>query len=126
MDTFFDRIDDTQWGHVIMQMAVGARNEASIMRDPEAIRCCETGRAKPGTDIFLGKRQYTDDQLGKLDGPGRDVVEFNYDWTKRTPKAHLTPRQRKRLRKLSRTAKRKGLPFDEATVIMTIIQPALA
>lgn len=111
MDTFFDRIDDTQWGHVIMALAVGARSEASYMRDPEAIRCAETGYSPK--DIYLGKRQYTDDQLGKLDGPGRDVVEFNYDWTNRTPKARLTKRQRAKLRKARRAAKRIGKPFSE-------------
>ena len=112
MDTFFDRNADTQWGHVVMALAVGARSEASYMRDPEAIRCAETGYSP--VDIYLGKRQYTDDQIGKLDGPGRDVVNFEYQWTKRTPKARLSKRQRRRLRKASRAAKRAGLPFDES------------
>lgn len=81
------------------------------MRDPEAIRCAETGYSP--VDIYLGKRQYTDDQLGKLDGPGRDVVEFNYEWTNRTPKARLTKRQRAKLRKAKRAAKRKGIAFSD-------------
>ena len=102
----------SQWGAVVLQLAVGARSEASYMRDPEAIRCAETGYSP--VDIYLGKRQYTDDQLGKLDGPGRDIVDFNYEWTKRTPKARLSKRQRSKLRKASRAAKRKGIAFNEA------------
>lgn len=102
----------SQWGAVVLQLAVGARSEASYMRDPEAIRCSETGYSP--CDIYLGKRQYTDDQLGKLDGPGRDVVEFNYEWTGRTPKARLSKRQRAKLRKAKRAAKRKGKAFDES------------
>lgn len=101
----------SQWGAVVLQLAVGARSEASYMRDPEAIRCHKTGYSP--RDIYLGKRQYTDDQLGKLDGPGRDVVEFNYDWTNRTPKARLSKRQRAKLRKAKRAAKRKGIAFSE-------------
>lgn len=101
----------SQWGEVVLQLAVGARSEASYMRDPEAIRCHETGYSP--SDIYLGKRQYTDDQLGKLDGPGRDVVDFNYEWTNRTPKARLTKRQRAKLRKAKRAAKRKGIAFTE-------------
>ena len=111
----------SQWGAVVLQLAVGARSEASYMRDPEAIRCAETGYSP--VDIYLGKRQYTDDQLGKLDGPGRDIVDFNYEWTKRTPKARLSKRQRSKLRKASRAAKRKGIAFNEAEFIsVTLIE----
>lgn len=115
MDTFIDRAEGTQWGQVIMQLAVGARSEASYMRDPEAIRCHDTGYSP--CDIYLGKRQYTDVQLGKLDGPGRDIVSFAYDWSSRTPKAQLTKRQRAKLRKAKRKAHRKGEAFDEVTFI---------
>lgn len=111
----------SQWGEVVLWLAQGARDEARIMRDPEAIRCAETGRAKPGTDIFLGKRQYTDDQLGKLDGPGRDIVPLAYTWTARTPKAQLTRRQRAKLRKARRKAKRNGQAFNEAEFIQVAI-----
>lgn len=118
MDTFFDNVADTQWGQVIMQLAVGARSEASYMRDPEAIRCHETGYSP--ADIYLGQRQYTDVALGMLDGPVRDnplgYVDM-YSWSKRTPKARLTKRQRSKLRKASRKAKRQGLPFNEAEFI---------
>src|SRR6056300_1181090 len=55
MDTFFDRNADTQWGHMVMALAVGARDEGSYMRDPEAIRCHETGFSPK--DIYLGQRQ---------------------------------------------------------------------
>jgi hypothetical protein len=118
MDTFFDRNDETQWGHVIMQLAVGARSEASYMRDPEAIRCHETGYSP--CDIYLGQRQYTDVALGMLDGPVRDNPKGFLDqfgWTKRTPKANLTKRQRRKLRKASRKAKRQGTDFNEADFI---------
>lgn len=109
--SWHDAADGTMWGAVVNWMISGARSEASYMRDPEAIRCHETGYSPK--DIYLGKRQYTDDQLGKLDGPGRDVVEFKYEWTRRTPKARLTKRQRAKLRKARRAAKRIGKPFSE-------------
>ena len=115
MDTFFDRADGTQWGHVVAALQVGARSEASYMRDPEAIRCHETGYSP--CDIYLGKRQYTDVQLGKLDGPGRDIVSFAYDWSGRTPKAALTKRQRAKLRKAKRKAARNGDKFCELEFI---------
>ena len=115
MDTFFDRNADTQWGHVVMALAVGARSEASYMRDPEAIRCAETGYSPK--DIYLGRRYYTDDQIGKLDGPGRDIVPTDYTWTSRTPKARLTKRQRRKLRKARRAAKRNGDSFNESEFI---------
>ena len=117
MDTFFDNIDGTQWGHVIMQLAVGARSEASYMRDPEAIRCAETGYSP--ADIYLGRRYYTDDALGVMDGPMRDKQPLvdAYGWTNRTPKARLSKRQRRKLRKARRAAKRNGQQFNEAEFI---------
>ena len=121
MDTFLDRNADTQWGHVVMQLAVGARSEASYMRDPEAIRCSETGYSP--CDIYLGKRQYTDVQLGMLDGPPRDNPKGYldlYQWTDRTPKSRLTKRQRAKLRKLRRKAARNNETFVEAEVIAVI------
>lgn len=114
----FDQFDDSQWGHVILQLAVGARSEASYMRDPEAIRCHETGYSPK--DIYLGKRQYTDVALGMLDGPVRDNPKGfldNFQWTSRTPKARLSKRQRRKLRKASRKAKRNGEAFNEAEYI---------
>ena len=107
----------SQWGEVVLQLAVGARSEASYMRDPEAIRCHETGYSP--NDIYLGKRQYTDVQLGMLDGPARDkqpLVDL-FQWTARTPKAALTKRQRRKLRKAKRAAKRKGQAFVELEFI---------
>ena len=117
----------SQWGEVVLQLAVGARSEASYMRDPEAIRCHETGYSP--RDIYLGKRQYTDDQLGMIDGPMRDNPDNyldTYSWTNRTPKARLSKRQRAKLRKARRQAKRKGEAFDEDLAIMAIIHPVLA
>jgi hypothetical protein len=115
--SFLDAADGSQWGAVVLQLAVGARSEASYMRDPEAIRCHETGYSPK--DIYLGKRQYTDDQLGVIDGPMRDKQPLvdTYGWTNRTPKARLTKRQRSKLRKARRKAKRQGLPFSEAEFI---------
>jgi len=113
----FDQFDDSQWGAVVLQLAVGARSEASYMRDPEAIRCHESGYSP--VDIYLGRRQYTDVQLGMLDGPARDkqpLVDM-FQWTARTPKANLTKRQRRKLRKAKRAAKRKGEAFIELSFI---------
>ena len=112
---------DSQWGDVVLQLAVGARSEASYMRDPEAIRCHETGYSP--RDIYLGKRQYADVQLGMLDGPVRDNPKGfldQFQWTKRTPKAQLTKRQRAKLRKLRRKATRNGEKFEEFAVIAVI------
>lgn len=107
----------SQWGAVVLQLAVGARSEASYMRDPEAIRCHETGYSP--SDIYLGKRQYTDVALGMLDGPARDDKRLldAFQWTARTPKATLSKRQRAKLRKAKRAAKRKGEAFNEAEFI---------
>ena len=111
----------SQWGDVVLQLAVGARSEASYMRDPEAIRCAETGYSP--VDIYLGKRQYTDVSLGMLDGPVRDNPKGYldlYQWTSRTPKSRLTKRQRAKLRKLRRKAARNNETFVEAEVIAVI------
>ena len=108
----------SQWGEVVLMLAQGARSEASYMRDPEAIRCAETGYSPK--DIYLGKRQYTDDQLGVTDGPMRDNPSNyldTYGWTKRTPKSRLTKRQRSKLRRARRAAKRKGIAFSEEDYI---------
>ena len=115
--TFEDAADGTMWGAVVNWMQVGARSEASYMRDPEAIRCHETGYSPK--DIYLGKRQYTDDQLGVIDGPMRDRQPLvdTYGWTARTPKAQLTKRQRRKLRKARRAAKRNGIAFNEADYV---------
>ena len=117
-NTFCDAAYGSQWGEVILQLAVGERSEASYMRDPEAIRCAETGYSP--CDIYLGKRQYTDVALGMLDGPARDNPKGYLDlfqWTARTPKARLTKRQRAKLRKAKRAAKRKGEAFNEGEFI---------
>jgi len=118
----FDQFDDSQWGHVVLRLAVGARSEASYMRDPEAIRCHKTGYSPK--DIYLGRRQYTDVSLGMLDGPVRDnPLGFldAFQWTARTPKAQLTPKQRRKLRKARRSAKRNGIAFNEAEFISVSI-----
>ena len=112
----FEFAENSHWGQVIIMLAAGtARDESRIMRDPEAIRCSETGYSP--TDIFIGTRQYTDDQLGVLDGPMRDKLRdepIQYvNFVKRTGKATLSKRQRARLRKARRAAKRKGEAFSE-------------
>lgn len=115
--TWEDACDGTLWGAVVNWMAVGARSEASYMRDPEAIRCHDTGYSP--SDIYLGKRQYTDDELGIMDGPMRANKRLldAYQWTARTPKARLSKRQRRKLRKAKRAAKRKGEAFNEGEFI---------
>ena len=112
----FEFAQDSQWGHVVLMLA-SHRDESRIMRDPEAIRCAETGYSP--ADIWLGKRMYTDDNLGVLDGPMRDHYPLvdTFAWTARTPKARLTKRQRRKLRKASRAAKRNGADFNEAEFI---------
>ena len=114
---------DSQWGEVVLMLARGT-DEGRIMRDPEAIRCHETGYSP--RDIYLGSRMYTDTQLGMLDGPVRDLPGGyleRFQWTARTPKAYLTPKQRRKLRKASRAAKRAGVMFSEAEFIRLEILP---
>jgi hypothetical protein len=114
----FDQFDDSQWGQCVLQLVTGERDEGRYLRDPEAIRCAKTGYSP--VDIYLGKRQYTDVQLGMLDGPVRDNPKGYLDlfqWTARTPKASLTKRQRSKLRKAKRRAKRKGEAFVELEFI---------
>lgn len=113
----FEFAQGSQWGAVVLMMA-SHRDESRIMRDPEAIRCAETGYSP--ADIWLGKRAYTDDALGIMDGPMRDDKRYlleRYAYTARTPKARLTKRQRRKLRKASRAAKRNGVAFNEAEFI---------
>lgn len=112
----FEFAQGSQWGEVVLMLA-SHRDESRIMRDPEAIRCAETGYSP--ADIWLGKRTYSDDQLGVLDGPMRDRQPLvdTFAWTARTPKAALTKRQRRKLRKASRAAKRAGKAFNEADFI---------
>lgn len=113
----FEFAQGSQWGEVVLMLA-SHRDESRIMRDPEAIRCAETGYSP--ADIWLGKRMYTDDNLGVLDGPMRDHYPLvdTFAWTARTPKARLTKRQRRKLRKASRAAKRNGVAFNEAEFIV--------
>lgn len=113
----------SQWGEVVLQLAVGTRDEGRYMRDSEAIRCAETGYSP--RDIYLGARMWDDDQLGVMDGPLRyrpprepvhtQAVE------RRTPKAMLTKRQRAKLRKERRAAKRLGVMFDDTAAALAAL-----
>lgn len=112
----------SQWGEVVLMLA-SHRDDTRIMRDPEAIRCHETGYSP--ADIWVGKRLYTDDALGCMDGPMRDKHPLvdTFAWTARTPKARLTKRQRRKLRRAKRAAKRNGESFSEAEfVAVTFIE----
>ena len=64
---------------------------------------------------------YSDDELGKLDGPGRyvnwvDMAGIRPKAKARTSKGGMTKRQRKALRKAERAAKRASANADVVTV----------
>ena len=104
----FDDVAGTLWETVAMEYEAAKGSERTIMRDGD-------------DEISWVGRQYTDDQIGKLDGPGRDV---NWDTLAgilpaysagRTPKGRMTKRQRKALRKAERAAKRAATPDGVAS-----------
>ena len=102
-----------------MVIAMQDRIPPCIMRDPEAIRCHETGYSP--VDIRLNNRMYTDMQLGKLDGPGRYYRKADPLHIKAiTPKGAMTKRQRRLLRKTRRAAKRNGEVYVELDCIAVI------
>jgi len=115
----FGFAEDSQWGQVVLQLIAGERDEGRYQRDPEVpIRSYPSGYHP--SDIYLGKRQYTDVALGMLDGPARDNPKGYLDlfqWSARSPKATLTKRQRAKLRRAKRRAKRKGEAFNEDSYI---------
>ncbi len=116
----FEFAEDSQWGAVVLHLASRVGN-THVMRDPEAIRCHETGRVGPGKAIALGKRMYTNAQVGVLDGPLRYQPKPDpLHWATPTTKARMSKRQRRTLRKRRRAAKRNGLPFDETVEIRLI------
>jgi hypothetical protein len=95
----FDDVAGTLWETVAMEYEAAKGSERVTM-------------VSEGDEISWVGRQYTDDQIGKLDGPGRDV---NWDTMAgilpaykggRTAKGRMTKRQRKALKKAERAAKR--------------------
>lgn len=101
---------DTLWGAIVTHLQAGT-DDTRWMRDPDAIRCVETG--KHPSDIYLGRRFYNDDELGCPDGPLRADTHLLADSGKRgqvararTALGHMTKRQRKAARKARRAAKR--------------------
>jgi hypothetical protein len=95
----YDDVAGTLWETVAMEYEAAKGSERVTM-------------ISEGDEISWVGRQYTDDQIGKLDGPGRDV---NWDTMAgilpaykggRTAKGRMTRRQRKALKKAERAAKR--------------------
>jgi len=110
----------SQWGEVVLALA-DKRGDYRVMTDPEAITCHETGRVAPGKRIRLGSRMFTDDQLGKLDGPGRYIRKEDPVCVRAlTPLAGLTKRQRRRVRKLRRASIRDGAELTTVELIAIV------
>ena len=92
---------ETLWGRIVAHLQAGA-DDTRWMRDPES-----------DAEIYLGRRFYTDDELGCPDGPMRADTYLLADSGKRgqvararTALGHMTKRQRKAARKARRAAKR--------------------
>ena len=110
----------SQWGDVVLALA-SKRGDYRVMTDPDAITCFETGRVAPGKRIRLGSRMFTDDQLGKLDGPGRYIRKPDPVCIRAlTPLSGLSKRQRRRVRKLRRAAIRNGEPMTTVELIAVV------
>ena len=116
----FEFAEDSQWGHVVLQLAE-VTGDYRVLTDPEAITCFETGRVAPGKRIRLGSRMFTDDQLGKLDGPGRYIRKPDPTCIKAlTPLSALSKRQRRKVRKLRRSNTRKGIEMTTVQLIAVV------
>ena len=99
---------DTIWGAIVAQLT-SCTDDTRWQRDPEAIRCHETGRHP--SDLYLGVRFYCDDELGCPDGPMRANKHLLHDYVypqARTALGRMTKRQRKAARKARRAAARKA------------------
>ena len=98
----------SQWGEVVLQLA-SMRGASNVYVDPEA-QLDDDGLFQRGSRIYLGSRMYTDDQIGKLDGPGRYIVKPDPTFIRAvTPLAAMTKRERRKARKARRAAKRSGI-----------------
>jgi hypothetical protein len=117
----FEFAEDSQWGHVVLQLAE-VTGDYRILKDPEAIRCHETGRVGPGKCIRLGSRMFTDDNLGKLDGPGRYIRKPDPTCIKAlTPLSSLSKKQRRKVRKLRRSSIRAGAELTTVELIEIVL-----
>ena len=109
----FDDVAGTLWETVAMEYEAAKGSERNVM-------------VSEGDEISWVGRQYTDDQIGKLDGPGRDV---NWDTMSgilpaykggRTAKGRMTRRQRKALKKAERAAKRSATNVADEMVELSL------
>jgi hypothetical protein len=97
----FDDVAGTLWERTAMEYEAAKGSDKYHMRDGD-------------DEIILSGRQYTDDEVGKLDGPGRYVNWLDMCGIRprykagRTPKGSMTKRQRRQLRRASRKAKREA------------------
>jgi hypothetical protein len=100
----FDTVAGTLWERCAMIYEAAKGSDKVLMSDPEF----------PEQEFFLSGRQYTDDEIGKLDGPGRYVNWVDMAGIRpafkagRTAKGSMTKRQRKAARRADRKAKREA------------------
>ncbi len=110
----------SQWGEVVITLA--SRNGTTKwLVDPDAEPIPDEGTLPKGSCIALGPRMYTDDQLGKLDGPGRYVRKPDPKCIRAlTPLAALSKSQRRKVRKLRRANKRAGITVATVDLIAVV------
>lgn len=107
----FDDVAGTLWERSAMEYEAAKGSGISHFSDPET-----------GQEFSLTGRMYTDDEVGKLDGPGRYVNWLDMAGIRpkfrsgRTAKGQMTKRQRKQLRRAERKAKREGTELEMVTL----------
>lgn len=105
----YDDVAGTLWERSAMEYEAAKGSDRNEYYDPET-----------NQGFTLSGRQYTDDEVGKLDGPGRYVNWLDMCGIRpkpkagRTAKGQMTKRQRRSLKRAERKAKR------EATDLVTV------
>ena len=100
----FDDVAGTLWERTAMEYEAAKGSDKYLMHDPEF----------PEQEFLLSGRMYTDDEIGKLDGPGRYVNWLDMSGIRpkasagRTAKGAMTKRQRRQARRAERKAKREA------------------
>ena len=100
----FDDVAGTLWERVAMEYEASKGSDKYLMHDPEY----------PEQEFLLSGRMYTDDEIGKADGPGRYVNWLDMAGIRpaskggRTDKGQMTKRQRRAARRAERKAKREA------------------
>jgi hypothetical protein len=100
----FDDVAGTLWERTAMEYEAAKGSGKYLMHDP----------MYPEQEFLLSGRMYSDDEVGKLDGPGRYVNWLDMAGIRpkalggRTDKGQMTKRQRRAARRAERKANREA------------------